>query len=224
MKLLSIFLFLSLFFKLIFLENNTAQENKKGVYVIGHISRGYGEGSKSFEFPKDSIFVDQELVIEKVLRLDYYDFFGITDLRESLDRYYVIDLKNEAYKDIGKNLNQKIADIPWKNQDTTKVGIDFFKEFENNDIYKIKDTLYEGKKVKKIEYTTNTQKTYEIFLQQNLAKVADHVLFKGIEDKFKGELLKMIVTYPDKQGTATYTKKFIPLKNHEILQAMNKLK
>ena len=216
-------LFSSVLFELFFLSCTFKQnENGKGVYVICVETRGYGKDGKSFKFPNDSIFVNNEFSVQKVMRLDLYDFNGKTDIIESLDVYYLIDFKKGLYKDLGRTLEKETKDIKWIDLKKKTLGFNFSNKWYDNQTYKIKDTVCEGEKIKKIIYTSKENIKYDILLKQNLSKKQPPVLFTGIEDKFKGDLLKMIITYPDKQGTAVYTKKFVTLKNHKVLNMISK--
>lgn len=219
MKFLPIVLFLSAFLKFFFQKSNNS-EIRKGVYIF---STEYKFENKSFKFPDDSVFIDNEFAIEKVIRIDETEFFGATSIKQSLDRYNFIDFKKGLYKNIEKNLDPDFENIPWEDISKKKFAIDFSAKWENSEIYKTKDTIYEGIKVKKIEYTSITNEKYEIYLQPNLSKTQDFVFYKGIEDKYNGEVLKMVVTYPNHKETSTTTKKFIPIKNHEVLNALEKL-
>lgn len=168
MKLFFCTLFLFVFFEFNFL--NYTVENEKGVYVIRTQTKGYGNDAKTFKFPNDSIFVDNEFLVEKVIRLEFYDFYGKTDLIESLDTYHLINLKKGLYKNLGKTLKQETKDISWVDLKEKKLGFNFCNKWYNNESYKIKDTVYNGKKTKKIEYVSKTNIRYDILLQQNLLK------------------------------------------------------
>lgn len=220
MKFLLYSLIITVFFDF-FSLNGRVQESRKGVYVICLESKGYGKDAKSFKFPNDSIFFNNEFSIEKVIRLDFYDFYGKTDIIESLDAYYLIDLKKGLYKDLERSLEKETKSISWVDLKKKNLGFNFCGGWYNNETYKIKDTIYKGEKIKKIKYVSKTNIRYNILLKQNSSKDQSPILFRGIEDKFKGDLLEMIITYPDKQGTAVYTKKFVPIKNHEILNKMD---
>lgn len=221
MKFLPIILFLSAFLKFFFLKSNNS-EIKKGVYILTTEIRSNIPNGKSLKFPDDSIFIDNEFAIEKVIRIYQKDSMGIIETKQSLDRYNLIDFKKGLHKNIGKNLEADIKNIPWSDLSKKEVSMDFSATWENSEIYKTKDTIYEGIKVKKIEYISNTNKTYEIYLKPNSSKNQDFVFYKGIEDKYQGEVLKLKYTYPDGWNT-TCTKKFIPIKNHEVLNALEKL-
>ncbi|MBZ4043351.1 hypothetical protein [Flavobacterium hibisci] len=178
--------------------------------------------TKSITFPDDSIFVYKELAVEKIMRLDEFIFNDKSDVKESVDTYYFIDFKKGQYKDIGKNLEKDPKNIPWIQLAKKELGFYFHNKWLENESYKITDTIYKGERIKKVISNSKTGKGYEIFLRQNVTENKTLVLFAGIEDKFKGEVIKLIVTYPENKGSIIYTKKFIPLKSHEILSAMNK--
>lgn len=220
MKLLfcSLFLFVSLGF----FFNRSSQENRKGVYVISLESKGYGKDGKSFKFPDDSIFVNNEFALEKVMRLELFDYNGISTAKESVDAYFIINLKKGLYKDLERSLEKETESIPWIELREKKLGFNFYGKWYENETYKMKDTIYNGKKVKKIKYVSAEHLKYEILLQQNLPKNPSPVFFGGLEDKFKGDLLKMIITYPDKQGSFIFTKKFVQIKNQEVLWKLDK--
>ncbi|CAD0002458.1 hypothetical protein FLACHUCJ7_00972 [Flavobacterium chungangense] len=202
----------------LFFVNRRSRENTKGVYVISLVS----QGAQSFKFPDDSIFVDKELAVEKIMRLDEFIVDDKSKVKESVDTYYFIDFKKRQYKDIGKNLEKDPKNIPWIQLAKKDLGFNFHNKWLENENYKMKDTIYNGEKIKKVISNSKTGERYEIFLRQNVTENKPLVLFAGIEDKFKAEVIKMIITYPENKGSFIYTKKFIPLKSHEILSAMNK--
>lgn len=223
MKIFSFPLLICVFFVIVMPEKNYAQ-NKDGVYVISLVSRGYGKLGKSLKLPDDSIFVSHQLAVQKVMRIELLDFNGKTDLKESLETHYLINFDTNMFKDIGKDHKAENIKIPWKPLSEKKMGFKFTAIWHKNEPYKIENSILEGKKVKKVIYLTKAGEGYEVYLQPCSAKNRPPVFFGGLEDKFQGVLLKMIITYPEKKGSFTYTTKFVQFKKHELLKVLEKLK
>lgn len=199
-----------------------SSESKKGAYVISLES--WHNGQRIFRFPDDSIFVSGGLAVQQVMRLDQFDFNGKVSLMQSVEAYYLIDFKRGLYKDMGKDLEQEIERIPWKDLSEKQYGTNFRGDLHFNENFSIKDTLWESRQVKKISYTAANRERYDIILKQCPPKERRPVFFDVIEQRFKGEVLQMIITYPNGVGTAVYTTKFAPLEEHPVLDALNKLK
>ncbi|TDX11234.1 hypothetical protein [Flavobacterium sp. S87F.05.LMB.W.Kidney.N] len=199
-------------------------QNSKGVYVISLVSRGYGKLGKSLKLPDDSIFVSHRFAVQKMLGIYLSDFNGKTDMQELLETYYLIDFKKDRFKDIGKDLEKQTNKIPWEPLGKKKMGFKFTAVWHKNETYKTENSFLQGKKVKKVSYLTKEGERYEVYLQPCPAKNSPPVFFRGLEDKFHGILLKMIITYPEKKGSFTYTTKFVQLRKHKVLKALEKLK
>ena len=223
MKIFSFPLLVFVFFLMLMPEKNFSQ-NHDGVYVISLVSRGYGTLGKSLRLPDDSIFVSRQLAIQKMLGIYLSDFNGKTDMQELLETYYLLDFKKDRFKDIGKDLEKQTNKIPWEPLGKKKMGYKFITIWHKNEPYKTENSFLEGKEVKKVSYLVKTGEAYEVYLQPCPAKNRPPVFFRGLEDKFQGVLLKMIITYPEKKGSFTYTTKFVQFRKHEAFKALEKLK
>ncbi|KOP38869.1 MULTISPECIES: hypothetical protein [unclassified Flavobacterium] len=206
----------------LFFLKGSSQKSSKGVYVISLES--LQNGQRIFKFPDDSIFVSADLAVEQIMRLDQFDFNGKTSLMQSVETYYLIDFHRDLFKDLGRDLEQKTEKIPWKNLREKSYGTNFRGDLHFNENFKIKDTVWEGKKIKKISYTSENREKYDILLEQFPTEERPPVFFDVIEPRFKGRVLKMTTSYPDGKGMVVYTTKFVPLDTHPVLEALSSLK
>jgi hypothetical protein len=220
MKLFSIALFFTVLLGYSFFKENS-EDGPKGVYVISVTS----PGKKPFRFPDDSLFIYKGAAVEQILRVDQTFLDNNKSvIKESLDTYYFIDFKKGLFRDMGKNLNRKDEKAQWLPMKDKKSGFDFTIPWYADEKYKIKDTIYNGKKIKKIQYQNVKGMRYTVLMRMNSSKEQFPVIFPGIEDRFKADVIKMFVTYPGQHGSWVYTKKFIPLKNHEVFKALDSKK
>jgi hypothetical protein len=207
---------------LFFLRPGSQESGNKGAYIISLES--WQGGQRIFKFPNDSIFVCGDRTVQQVMRLDQFDFQGKVSLMQSVETYYLIDFNKGLFKDLGRDLEQKTEKIPWKDLREKRYGIDFRGDLHFSENFKIKDTVYEGKKIKKISYTAENREKYDILLEPFSSEEREPVFFDVIEPRFKGRVVKMTTSYPDGKGMVVYTTKYVPLSNHPVLDAMKNLR
>lgn len=224
MNFIQIYLFVILFFKLgcsPVSEKERSSPGQKGVYVITVQSEGPAKNSGRTRLSDDSIFVIKDLAIEKVMKTNQLEYGGKLTLTESVGGYYLIDLKKRVFKDLGTSLDKSTDQIPWQDLRNKTTGHIFHYGWFNDEPHVLKDTLYDGKNIRQLSYTSTKDKfKYVIYLENNVPKNNMPVFFIGIEDKFDLSLIELRAS--NDQGTILFTKRFIPMDDHEVLRKIIK--
>jgi hypothetical protein len=223
MNLFSNLFILILLIKSCILFNNNKIDKKKGVYIIKTKALGPKGSGYEFDMPDDSIFVSGDLAVEKDYRINQNEINSKIEFSSSLKGYNLLDLQKSLFKELGETLDVDSQKMHWKDLKSKEIGFNFYYGWYKDEKYTIVNVLYEGRKMKKLTFTSKvTNLEYEVFLEENADENKSPVFFIGIEDKFNSNMVKMVITSPENKGSFIFTKRFVKLEKHEVLTAIDK--